>query len=106
MVDLGKFLKEEYEEESERITIAIILPMNSLQWVADIQIFSVDFCKSKDLFVKFLLFLLENEDIPLFKQDTLLTMITEFDLYSISYNEQVRRLKMGLTSLLYDHSSD
>lgn len=68
--------------------------MSVLLPISDVQVFSLEFAKSKDLFVRFILFLLQSENIPLPSRETLLEMLNEFDLYAISYSEQVRRVKL------------
>jgi len=88
MCELAKFLKEEYEErEHKETSLAIIIPVSNHQRVADIPVFSIELCKPKDMFARFLLNFFRNNSLPILSPELLLCLLTEFDLYSISFGE-------------------
>ena len=88
MCELAKFLKEEYEErEHTETSLAIIIPVSNHQRVADIPVFSIELCKPKDMFARFLLNFFRNNSLPILSPELLLCLLTEFDLYSISFGE-------------------
>ncbi|EAS05127.1 hypothetical protein TTHERM_00765120 (macronuclear) [Tetrahymena thermophila SB210] len=106
MIDIGKFFFEEYEQYQNFIQLVILFPVSQLISIPDIQIYTVEFCKQKDLFVNFLLFLLKSEEFPPLPKNLLRDMLNEFDLYSITYNDQVRRVKMAISNFVYEHQED
>ncbi|KAL4475554.1 hypothetical protein ABPG72_009243 [Tetrahymena utriculariae] len=106
MVDIGKFFQEEYEQFQNIIQLVILFPVNQLISIPDIQIYTVEFCKQKDLFVKFLLFLLKSQEFPPLPQSLLRVMLYDFDLYQITYNDQVRRVKMAISNFVFEHQED
>ncbi|KAL4430500.1 hypothetical protein ABPG74_005425 [Tetrahymena malaccensis] len=106
MVEIGKFFQEEYNQYQNDIQLVILFPVSQLITIPDIQIYTVEFCKQKELFIKFLLFLLKSEEFPLLPQNLLQIMLNDFDLYSITYNDQVRRIQMALSNFVYEHQDD
>lgn len=101
LIDLAKFMEEEYNEtEYSYLQFYFLLPCSSNKKIhisnQYLQIYRFDFCVSSNLFLKFLINLIKDTRIPLLGPEIYKSLISNFEMYSISYKESVHRVNGAL----------